>query len=1377
MLRRHLTILAVTAAALAGCSDFTTRDDGMPADAADAFTPDTSDDTVVVPDILIFDVRDVQYPEDTWETIADVIPDGGEDIIEGEAGWPCHDSSDCNSGFCLDTPDGRECSAFCESSESCPRGYDCLMVSAGSDAIFVCVHTMPKICMPCRDDSDCESSQTGDFAACVGDNAGRFCAGQCARDPDCPRGYVCTETLSAAGAATMQCLPADGICECSARAIEESASTECVFENAIGRCVGEITCTAAGLLPCTVEEPATETCNLADDDCDGTTDDVTPAACLVKNAFGSCPGTTLCQAGVETCQGPQAELEKCNGIDDNCNGVKDEENASGCSNYYEDLDADTWGNSQKMKCLCAAAGYYTATRGLDCNDGEPDIKPTTPESCNGIDDNCNGITDDENASGCRNYFHDGDADSYGSADAPRCLCVASRPWSALRSGDCNDNSLAVNPGATESCNTVDDNCDGSTDPIDSAGCSAFYYDGDSDGYGSTAFDSKCQCGPNYLTKYKVQTGGDCNDGVVTINPAATEKCGDTIDNDCDGETDEDGAQNCTTYYADSDGDGYGAGTGKCKCAAAAPYTVTVAGDCADSDFFRNPGVGEVCGDSLDNDCDGKTDEEGGEGCDFWFYDYDRDGFGDVTKSKCLCAASTATKYDAALGTDCNDAIPAINPGATEKCGNTADDDCDGATDEENAVDCHTWFYDSDGDGFGLSTVSKCLCAASGLYRAAVGNDCDDNARLSFPGGTETCAAGDQDCDGTDNEPGASGCVNYYYDGDADNYGDSLIAPICQCAANPATGYRTTAAGDCDDGDSSINPQATEVCEPDGTPSIDDNCNGILNEENAVGCKSYYYDYDKDGHGLKNSTPKCYCTGGNVGLRYTSLVADDCNDTDTSIAGGLPEYCDSKDNDCDGATDEIGAADCTQFYYDFDRDHYGVTANSECRCAADAPRFYDATAPGDCNDADAAVYPGQSVCTLDGSCDGNLLDPLEECDDGNTVAWDGCTTCKISEIRINSQTSGDQAWPSVARLPGGTWIVAYSSYRVSSGDDIAVRKLTTAGVPTGSETFVNSYTSNGQTYPDVAALSGDIVLVWQSEAQDGSGYAITGRILNADGTTKYPEFLVNGTSANNQMNPAVAVGPSDIIVTVWQSYLQDGSYEGVYGRIHSAPGNAVTGDILIPQTTALSQTNPDVAVYSAGSRIVVTWTGEVQVDASTIDKRIFFRIFDTGFSPITNEIQVTGSGTNIVGQDHSSVAVIGTAGFVVAFEDSAVDGSDRGIRYRAFDWNGTALAAPAMANTTTYGTQARPAVIGIDSTNFIIAWWSLYGDTDGSTGVMARRFVRGGSNGAETSLNMNVANYQWYPALAVSSSSLWYAAWMSGQQDGDGSGVYGRTFSF
>ena len=77
--------------------------------------------------------------------------------------------------------------------------------------------------------------------------------------------------------------------------------------------------------------------------------------------------------------------------------------------------------------------------------------------------------------------------------------------------DCNDNDPAINPGATEVCDGVDNNCDGTID--EGCGCT----DGDGDGYDDVA------CG-----------GTDCNDNDSAINPGVAEICDDFIDNDCNG---------------------------------------------------------------------------------------------------------------------------------------------------------------------------------------------------------------------------------------------------------------------------------------------------------------------------------------------------------------------------------------------------------------------------------------------------------------------------------------------------------------------------------------------------------------------------------------------------------------------------------------------------------------------------------------------------------------------------------------------------------------------------------------------------------------------------------------------------------------------------
>lgn len=113
--------------------------------------------------------------------------------------------------------------------------------------------------------------------------------------------------------------------------------------------------------------------------------------------------------------------------------------------------------------------------------------------------------------------------------------------------DCNDEDLSVNPAAQESCNTIDDDCDGQ---VDEGVTTSFYPDTDGDGYGQAGSPptSACTAPAGFVTD---QT--DCDDTDASISPLATETC-DGSDNDCNTQVDEAGG---TAFYPDTDGDGYG----------------------------------------------------------------------------------------------------------------------------------------------------------------------------------------------------------------------------------------------------------------------------------------------------------------------------------------------------------------------------------------------------------------------------------------------------------------------------------------------------------------------------------------------------------------------------------------------------------------------------------------------------------------------------------------------------------------------------------------------------------------------------------------------------------------------------------------------------
>jgi len=111
----------------------------------------------------------------------------------------------------------------------------------------------------------------------------------------------------------------------------------------------------------------------------------------------------------------------------------------------------------------------------------------------------------------------------------------------------------------------------------------WYFDNDRDGYGGDTFVQQCTQPTNY-----VLNTDDCNDSTSAAAPGVTEVC-DSIDNDCDGSTDEANTPDCTTYYRDYDGDGYGDSRySQCTCSASGTYDVTNDDDCYDFRSTANP---------------------------------------------------------------------------------------------------------------------------------------------------------------------------------------------------------------------------------------------------------------------------------------------------------------------------------------------------------------------------------------------------------------------------------------------------------------------------------------------------------------------------------------------------------------------------------------------------------------------------------------------------------------------------------------------------------------------------------------------------------------------------------------------------------------------
>jgi len=201
-----------------------------------------------------------------------------------------------------------------------------------------------------------------------------------------------------------------------------------------------------------------------------------------------------------------------------------------------------------------------------------------------------------------------------------------------------------------------------------------------------------------------------------------------------------------------------------------------------------------------------------------------------------------------------------------------------------------------------------------------------------------------------------------------------------------------------------------------------------------------------------------------------------------------------------------------------------------------------------------------------------------------------------EFRVNTYTTGSQYRSAVAFAWTGELVVVWQDGTLGGGGagrGVFGQRYDGSGAPLGSEFQVETYTTGFQGFPSVSAdASGDFVVVWHSDGQDGSDLGVFGQRYSSAGNPLGSEFRVNTYTTGAQAFPAVILDGAGNFAVVWHDAGQDGSGAGIFGQRYASSGAAVGSEFRVNTTTTDAQASASIAAIGGGT-FVVAWQSQAQ----------------------------------------------------------------------------------------------------------------------------------------------------------------------------------------
>ena len=349
-------------------------------------------------------------------------------------------------------------------------------------------------------------------------------------------------------------------------------------------------------------------------------------------------------------------------------------------------------------------------------------------------------------------------------------------------------------------------------------------------------------------------------------------------------------------------------------------------------------------------------------------------------------------------------------------------------------------------------------------------------------------------------------------------------------------------------------------------------------------------------------------------------------------------------------------------------------------------------------------------------------------------WAADGTPLGAPFQVNAYTTSTQRFPALAAASDGAFRVVWSSLG-SSGTDtsdvsIQARRYLSSGSAAGAQTQVNSFTTLEQEFPAVAADSaGNYVVAWESAGSSGSdtsGQSIQAQRFAANGAALGGQFQVNTYTTGGQRYPQLAVDASGNFVVVWHSYGSvgtDGDSASIQGRLYAANGAAIGGQFQVNSYTTSGQRYPTAAVDGAGNFIVV-WDSFGSSGTDTSSFSIQAQRYAADGAALGAQFQVNTYTTNA--QRYPSVAADSAGNFVVVWQSvgsSGTDSDSSSIHGRRFAAAGVPMGGEAQVNSYTTSIQELPVVASAAAGDFVVVWTSVgsFGTDSSYSSIQAQRF--------------------------------------------------------